>query len=282
MIAAMIDPDSEQLLALAARAIERRDAEILLAHAWGMARARLLARARDPVPADVVARFTDSCARRAAGVPVAYLLGRREFWSLPFEVSPAVLVPRPETELLVERLLHRVQLPAATVADLGTGSGAIAVAIAHERPAWRVTATDVSAPALGVARNNAQRLVGGRIEFLDGDWYAPLGQRRFDAIASNPPYIAADDPALAADGVRHEPRAALTPGLDGASALAILIDGAPAHLEPGGWLLLEHGADQGSTVRAALVARGFGHVTSHRDLAGHERVTEGNIPHARF
>src|SRR5688572_29260540 len=132
--------DSARLLAHAARTIERRDAEILLAHAWALTRAQLLARAGEPVPEDVAARFTASCARRAAGFPVAYLLGRREFWSLPFEVSPAALVPRPETELLVERVLHRVHVPLAEVADLGTGSGAIAIAIAHERPAWRVTA----------------------------------------------------------------------------------------------------------------------------------------------
>ena len=271
-------PDSEGLLALATRDLERRDAEILLAHAWQMTRAQLLAHGRDPVPAEVVARFRESCAQRAAGVPVAYLLGRREFWSLPFEVSPAVLVPRPETELLVERVLHRVRAAVAEVADLGTGSGAIAVALAHERPAWRVTATDVSSAALGLARRNAQRLVDGRIEFLAGDWYAPLAARSFDAIASNPPYIAADDPALDADGVRHEPRGALTPGADGSSALAILINGAPEHLKTGGWLVLEHGAAQGPTVRAALVARGFGHVTSHRDLAGHERVSEAQWP----
>jgi release factor glutamine methyltransferase len=271
-------PDSDGLLALAARDIELRDAEILLAHAWALTRAQLLARARDPVPADVAARFTASCTRRAAGVPVAYLLGRREFWSLPFEVTPAALVPRPETELLVERVLQRVHVPLAEIADLGTGSGAIAIAIAHERPAWRLTATDASPTALELAQRNAQRLVHGRIEFLSGDWYAPLADRRFDAIASNPPYIAADDPALDGDGVRHEPRNALTPGADALSALAILINDAPAHLKPGGWLLLEHGAAQGPAVRAALVARGFAHVTSLRDLAGHERVSEAQWP----
>lgn len=271
-------PDSERLLAQAAREIERRDAEILLAHAWALSRAQLLARARDPVPADVAARFTASCARRAVGVPVAYLLGRREFWSLPFEVTPAALVPRPETELLVERVLHRVHVPLAEVADLGTGSGAIAIAIAHERPAWRLTATDASPGALELAQRNAQRLANGRIEFLSGDWYAPLAARRFDAVASNPPYIASDDPALDDDGVRHEPRSALSPGADALSALAILINGAPAHLKPGGWLLLEHGAVQGPAVRATLVARGFAHVTSHRDLAGHERVSEAQWP----
>jgi release factor glutamine methyltransferase len=272
--------DSEQLLTEATRDIERRDAELLLAAAWNLSRAQLLARGGEPVPAEVAARFAASRARRAAGTPVAYLLGQREFWSMSFEVTPAVLVPRPETELLVERILVRVHEPAAVIADLGTGSGAIAIAIAHERPAWRVVGTDVSPEALAVARRNGERLVGGRIEWHCGTWYAPLAGRRFHALASNPPYIAADDAALQDDGVRCEPRLALTPGGDGLAALLTLINGAPAHLEPGGWLLLEHGAGQGAAVRAALVARGFAHVTSHRDLAGHERISEAQWPNS--
>jgi release factor glutamine methyltransferase len=270
--------DSEQLLVLAARDITRRDAEILLAAAWQRSRAMLLARPGEPVPADVAARFTAACARRALGEPVAYLLGRREFWSLEFEVGPAVLVPRPETELLVERVLDRIVSAHARIADLGTGSGAIAIAIAHERPAWAVLGSDRSEAALAVARRNGARLVGERVEWLAGDWYAPLGPRRFDALVSNPPYIAADDPVLDGDGLRHEPRTALTPGGDGMAALTTLINGAPGHLVPGGWLFLEHGATQGAALRAALVAQGFTHVTSHRDLAGHERVTEGCWP----
>jgi len=266
---------SEQLLSQAERHIARRDAEILLAAAWQRSRAALLAGAGEPVPDEVAARFTTACARRAAGEPVAYLLGRREFWSLEFAVSPAVLVPRPETELLVERVLEQVRSPRARVADLGTGSGAIAIALAHERPGWSVLGSDRSEDALAVARRNGARLAPERVEWLRGSWYEPLGSRRFDAIASNPPYVAADDPALGGDGLRHEPREALTPGGDGMSALATLINGAPAHLEPGGWLFLEHGALQGAALRDALVARGFTHVTSHRDLAGHERVTEG-------
>lgn len=266
--------DSEGLLARA-RGIERRDAEILLAAAWNLSRGALLARAGDPVPGEVAARFSAWCARRAAGEPVAYLLGRREFWSLDFEVSPAVLVPRPETELLVERVLARITSVRAEVADLGTGSGAIAIALAHERPQWRVVGTDVSDEALRVARRNGERLVAGRVEWRRGDWFAALEGRRYDALASNPPYIAETDPALAGDGLRHEPRAALTPGGDGLAALHTLINGAPAHLVPGGWLFLEHGATQGAALRDALVARGFAHVTSHRDLAGCERVTEG-------
>ncbi len=273
-----MNPSSDSLLTQAAREIDRRDAELLLAAAAGLTRGRLLARAEEPLAAPVAERFAELCRRRARGEPVAYLLGRREFWSLDFDVDPAVLVPRPETELLVQRVLDNVAAPAAFVADLGTGSGAIAIAIAHERPGWRVVATDASQAALAVARGNGERLVPGRVEWLTGDWFEPLAGRRFDAIASNPPYISGDDPALASDGVRFEPRAALTPGGDGLEALATLIDGAPVHLAAGGWLMLEHGATQGVALRERLVARGFTHVTSHRDLAGHERVTEGKWP----
>jgi len=277
-IAGMQD-NSEQLLNRATLSIQRRDAEILLAAAWRRPRTQILAFAPEPVPPEVAARFADSCERRARGEPVAYLLGRREFWSLDLEVNPAVLVPRPETELLVERALACVTAADAQVADLGTGSGAIAIAIAHERPGWKVLASDASDAALAVAQRNGTRYAGGRIEWVHGSWFAPLGTRRFDAIVSNPPYIAADDPVLAGDGLRHEPRAALTPGGDGFSALFTLINDAPAHLVTGGWLFLEHGAAQGESLRSALVARGFTHVTSHRDLAGHERVTEGCWPH---
>ena len=267
--------DTDRLLAEGAAVIPRRDAEILLAHAWNLSRSQLLARAGEPVPGDVIARFTDACARRAMGIPIAYLLGRREFWSLEFEVSSAVLVPRPETELLVQRALELVGARQATVADLGTGSGAIAIALAHERADWTVTGTDASADALAVARRNGERLVPGRVTWLLGDWFAPLTARRFDAIVSNPPYIAADDPALRSDGLSHEPRSALTPGGDGSAALATLINRAPGHLVDGGWLALEHGESQGEFTRTALVARGFTHVTSAPDLAGHERVTSG-------
>jgi release factor glutamine methyltransferase len=273
--------DSERLLANAARTIHRRDAEILLAACWRKSRSQLLATMGEAVPVEVAAGFEDARRQRADGVPVAYLLGRREFWSLDFTVNPAVLVPRPETELLVQRALDLVGAPVADVADLGTGSGAIAIALAHERPGWRVLGTDASELALTVARSNGERLAGGRVEWASGDWYAALGTRRFDLLVSNPPYVAADDPVLGEDGLRHEPRAALTPSGDeigdGFASLATLINGAPGHLRRGGWLALEHGATQGETLRALLVARGFTAVTSHRDLAGHERVTEGNL-----
>jgi release factor glutamine methyltransferase len=267
--------DREQLLATAS-SIPRRDAEILLAAATGESRAQLLA-GTGAVDAGAAQRFAALCARRAAGEPVAYLLGRREFWSLEFEVTPAVLVPRPETELLVETVLALLPRAVAAVADLGTGSGAIAIALAHERPQWRITATDISPDALEVARRNGERLAPGRIEWLLNDrgaqWCAPLAQRRFDALVSNPPYIDAADPVLEGDGLRFEPRAALTPGGDGFAALATLINSSPGHLTGGGCLVLEHSHTQGDRVRRALVARGFGHVTSTRDLAGHERVT---------
>lgn len=276
--------DTEHLLAAAARTIARRDAELLLGAAASVTRTQLLIGCS--VAADAVARFEALVARRAAGEPVAYLLGRREFWSLEFEVDAAVLVPRPETELLVERALALVPGPGALVADLGTGSGAIAIALAHERAGWRLVATDASDAALAVARRNGARLAPGRVEWLRSaspdDWYSPLAGRRCDALLSNPPYVAGDDPALAGDGLRYEPRGALTPGGDGYAALLTLIDGAPGHLLAGGWLILEHGESQGERLRAALVARGFSHVTSHRDLAGRERITEGQISHARF
>ena len=195
-------------------------------------------------------------------------------------------MPRPATELVVERALTLVTTSDADVADLGTGSGAIAIALANERPGGRVVATDASDPALALARRNGERLAPGRIDWrrspAAADWYAALGDHRFHALVSNPPYIAGDDPVLAGDGLKFEPRGALTPEGDGYAALLTLINGAPDHLLPGGWLVLEHGESQGERVRSALVARGFTHVTSHRDLAGRERITEGQISHARF
>lgn len=251
------------------------DAELLLAHVLGITRVRLRTHAQDPVGAGAAHRFLELLARRAGGEPLAYLTGRREFWSLDLAVTPAVLIPRPETELLVERALALASDTACRVADLGTGSGAIALALAHERPHWRVVATDLSAAALAVARANAATLGLARVEFLAGSWFAPLGQRRFELIVSNPPYVAADDPALADPALACEPRLALTPGADALAHLRVLARGAAAHLAAGGWLLLEHGATQGEALRAELVAAGFAHVRSHPDLAGHERMTEG-------
>ena len=250
----------------------RLDAQLLLAWALAVPRAQLLADEQAPAAAAQAAGYRRLLARRAAGEPLAYLTGRREFWSLELAVTPAVLIPRPETELLVERALA-LGPAGARVADLGTGSGAIALAIARERPAWGVVATDISAAALAVARANAAALGLGRVEFLQGSWFEPLGAQRFELIVSNPPYVDAADPALAALG--FEPPLALSPGADGLAALRLLVRGAGAHLTPGGWLLLEHGATQGAALRRELVAAGFTHVRSHRDLAGHERMMEG-------
>ena len=212
--------------------------------------------------------------RRATGEPLAYVIGRKDFWSLQLTVTPAVLVPRPETELLVERALAVLPEKFGRAVDLGTGSGAIALSLATERPDWLVTATDVSAEALAVARTNAVALSLERVQFLEGSWFAPLSGRTFDIIVSNPPYVAADDPAMRDPALRHEPQGALSPGADAMASLRAIIEAAPDYLERDGWLLLEHGATQAAAVARELVARGLRHVRSHRDLAGHERMTE--------
>lgn len=253
------------------------DAEILVASVLGLDRARLAADPERALAAEELFALESLVRRRLDGEPVAYLTGRREFWSLEFEVTPDVLVPRPETELLVERALAAIAgLAHPAVLDLGTGSGAIAVAIAAERPDAAVTATDRSPAALAVARRNAARLAPANLRFVEGDWFAPLAGRRFDAIVSNPPYVAEGDPALAS--LAREPRGALVAGPEGLDALAAIVAGAAQHLAPDGRLALEHGAAQGSAVRALLAAAGFGAVATFRDLAGHERVTEGVAP----
>jgi len=261
-----------ELLRSASIAAAELDAEVLLAHVLGVPRARLRSHPEAAISAAHGTRYLELIARAMRGEPLAYLTGRREFWSLQLTVTPAVLIPRPETELLVERALALGAPDEARVADLGTGSGAVALALARERPRWRIVATDISAAALAVARANAAQLGAARIEFLEGSWFGPL-TGRFDLLVSNPPYVAADDPALEALG--FEPALALTPGPDGLAVLRTLARAAGAHLAPGGWLLLEHGATQGAAVRAELVAAGLAHVRSHRDLAGHERMTEG-------
>ncbi|HWG31906.1 MAG TPA: peptide chain release factor N(5)-glutamine methyltransferase [Steroidobacteraceae bacterium] len=250
------------------------DAQLLLAHALGVTRTRAMTHLERVPDTTEAQRYAGFIERRAAGEPLAYILGIKEFWSLSLKVGPEVLVPRPETELLVERALALRAESAGRVADLGTGSGAIALALALERPHWQVIATDVSADALATAKANAAALNLGRIEYLQGHWFAPLQGRSFHLIVSNPPYVAESDPAMQDPALRHEPRIALTPGRDPFSCLREIIRGAPEHLERDGWLLLEHGADQASGVARELVGRGFRSVRSHRDLAGHERVTE--------
>jgi release factor glutamine methyltransferase len=251
------------------------DAQLLLAHALGIERTRLKSHPEACAEPGQAEQFRDLLGRRAGGVPLAYLTGWREFWSLRLSVSPAVLVPRPETELLVERALALHPGHTARVADLGTGCGALALALASERPRWRIVATDVSAPALELARANADRL-GLAIDWRHGSWFEPLAGQRFDLILSNPPYVAADDAVMASGPLSHEPRAALSPGADARECLRILARGAPQYLSRGGWLLLEHGASQAAQVRNELVLARFAHVRSHRDLAGHERMTEGH------
>ncbi len=253
------------------------DAEILLAEALGIGRAALAADPERPLDAAQSASLESLARRRLAGEPVAYLTGRREFWSLELEVTREVLVPRPETELLVALALAAlagVERPA--VLDLGTGSGAIAIAIAVERPDAAVTATDVSPGALAVARRNAERHGLRNLGFVQGSWYEPFARLRFDAIVSNPPYVAAGDPRLAA--LAHEPQIALAGGKDGLEAIAAVCGGAHPHLSRGGRLLVEHGASQGAAVRAQMRAAGLESVASHRDLASLERATTGAMP----
>ncbi len=251
----------------------RLDAELLVMHVCQLTRAELLTRDRKPLTADQAAELGELIARRRQGEPIAYLTGRREFWSLNLTVSPATLVPRPETELLVERALARIPLDAAwSVADLGTGSGAVALALASERPRCRVVATDNSSAALAIARANAARL-NLAVEFRLGDWLAPLANETFEMLVGNPPYVASGDPHLAA--LRHEPVCALAAGPGGLDAICAIAAAARAALKPGGWLLLEHGYDQAAAVSALLRRHGYEAIRCYADLAGRDRVSEG-------
>jgi release factor glutamine methyltransferase len=270
-------PRLDALLRQASERVDRVDATALLAHALARSPAWLYTHGDDTVEEAELARFEALLSRCEQGEPVAYLTGRRGFWSFDLRVTHDTLIPRPETELLVELALAR--LPAATdlhLADLGTGSGAIALALAHERPRARVVAVDLSAAAIEVARGNAAELGLANVEFRQGDWLAPLAGERFDLIASNPPYIAEGDPHL--DDLRHEPSPALSSGRDGLEAIRTIARDAPAHLVPGGWLLLEHGWDQGEAVRGILRAAGFADVMTDRDLEDRDRVTSGRWP----
>lgn len=254
-------------------ATPRLDAEVLLAAALDRPRSYLFAWPERRLEPEQAAHFTAWLERRLMGEPVAYILGRREFWSLELEVNPDTLIPRPETELLVELALER--LPADRVialADLGAGSGAIALALAVERPQARIVATDRSPAALIVARRNAQRLGIRNVGFRQGDWCEPLVGERFDLIASNPPYVAAADPHRRRGELRFEPLAALAAGVDGLDALRVIIAQAPDYLKSNGWLLLEHGYDQGEAVATLLRQRGFVTVSDHRDAAGISRT----------
>jgi release factor glutamine methyltransferase len=261
----------------AARArIDRADAECLLAFVLGRPRSWLFAHGDDALDDAAVARFNALVARRSAGEPVAYLVGHRGFRNLDLAVTPDTLIPRPETELLVELALARIPVDnEAHIADLGTGSGAIALAIAAERPHAHVIATDRSDAALAVARSNASAHALANVEFRNGDWFAPLAGEQFDIIASNPPYIADDDPHLSQGDLRFEPCAALSCGHDGLDAIRSIVRDAPAHLRDDGWLLLEHGHNQGEAVRSLLGNAGFVQVETVQDLEARDRVGLG-------
>ncbi|MFB4393622.1 MULTISPECIES: peptide chain release factor N(5)-glutamine methyltransferase [unclassified Pseudomonas] len=257
---------------------ERLDAELLLAAALGKSRSFLHTWPERIVSSEAADTFASYLARRRAGEPVAYILGQQGFWKLDLEVAPHTLIPRPETELLVEAALELVPAAAAKVLDLGTGTGAIALALASERPAWQVTAVDRIEDAVALAERNRQRLGLNNAKVLASHWYGSLAGERYDLILSNPPYIAALDPHLAAGDVRFEPSSALVAGNDGLDDLRVIVAQAPQHLLPGGWLLLEHGYDQAEAVRGLLSAQGFVEVSSRVDLAGHARISLGRLP----
>jgi release factor glutamine methyltransferase len=262
----------------ACRRIDRLDARLLLEHVCGCSHADLIARPELEITEARATRLEELLRRRESGEPLAYLLGSAWFCGLEFNVGPAVLIPRPDTEVLVNVAAEKaIALESPTIVDLGTGSGIVAILIARLCPRAQVTAVDVSSVALDVARVNAQRH-GVNIRFREGDWYAPLGDERFDIIVSNPPYVVAGDPHLQQNGLPFEPIQALTDGIAGGDGLACirrLVDGASAHLRSGGWLLMEHGYDQAVEVRRLLAEAGFAEVISWRDSAGIERVSGG-------
>jgi release factor glutamine methyltransferase len=257
-------------------AIDVIDARVLLRATLGVNDAYLIAHARDAVGVQQEAQFRALAARRAAGEPVAYIVGEREFYGHVFKVTPAVLIPRPETELLVElALAHAQQRATPRVLDLGTGSGCIAISIALACPAARVTALDQSTAALAVARENAARLEAHNVELRSGNWFDAVRNERYDMIVSNPPYVAADDAHLSHGDLRFEPASALAAGADGLADIRVIVGGARAHLAGGGWLLFEHGYDQAPRCRELLLQAGLREVQSWRDLAGIERVSGG-------
>lgn len=266
-----------EAMAFARAKIDRLDARLLLEHATGCSHTDLLARPETPVFGPAYEQFAEWVGRRAAGEPLAYLTGEAEFRGRVFQVSPAVLIPRPETEVLIDLALEKLRgLPAPKVVDLGTGSGIVAISLALECPQAAIATVDLSKEAISVARNNAGRL-GAQVEFHEGDWFAPLVGRRFDLIVSNPPYVAAGDPHLALNGLPHEPQMALTDGADGLECIRRIVAAAPAHLNPGGWLLFEHGYDQGEASRNLLTAAGFKAASTFPDLAGIDRVSGAHL-----
>lgn len=256
----------------------RRDAEILLGFVTGRARTFLMAFGETLLTQQQQEQLERLLVRRESGEPVAYLIGEREFWSLPLSVSPATLIPRPDTECLVELALERLPSSACHILDLGTGTGAIALALASERPDCAVTGVDLQPEAVALAQHNAQKLAIGNAQFLQGSWFAPLAGQTFALIASNPPYIDATDPHLAQGDVRFEPSSALVAQQHGLADLSAIVQQAPQYLQPQGWLLLEHGWQQGESVRALLQAAGFISIATRRDYGDNDRVTFGQRP----
>ena len=254
------------------------DAEILLANVLEIPRSHLHARPEQIVEDRLVRLYALLVVARSKGRPIAYITGNRDFWSLTLKVTPATLIPRPETELLVEEVLRIVPVGAHWyIAELGTGCGAIALSLAVERPNCKIVATDISRPALDVAIENADRLQIKNVEFLEGEWFVPVANRRFSVIVSNPPYIPNEDPHLREGDLRFEPRLGLTGGPDGLAAIRKIVLRAPTHLDAGGALLLEHGYDQAESVRGLLDAAGFTEIHTASDLAGINRVSGGRF-----
>lgn len=253
------------------------DAEWLLAAALGTGTSYLRTWPDREVLPEVEARFAACLERRRLGEPVAYILGRQGFWSLDLEVAPHTLIPRPDTELLVESALEMLPAGPTTVLDLGTGTGAIALALARERATWRLTGVDRISEAVTLATRNAQRLGLGNVGFIESHWFSSLAGRRYGLIVSNPPYIPASDPHLLQGDVRFEPSSALVAGGDGLDDIRLIIEQAPAHLHLSGWLILEHGYEQAMAVRTLLSDGGFVDVASRKDLGGHERVSFGRL-----
>ena len=256
----------------------RLDAELLLAAALGKSRSYLHTWPEKIVSSEAALTFAEYLLRRRAGEPVAYILGQQGFWNLDLEVAPHTLIPRPDTELLVETALDLLPATPAKVLDLGTGSGAIALALASERGAWHVTAVDRVLEAVALAERNRQRLQLENVNVFTSHWFSALADQRFDLIISNPPYIAAGDVHLAEGDVRFEPESALVAGADGLDDIREIIAASVQHLNAGGWLMLEHGYDQASAVRELLLAAGYAQVESRKDLGGHERITLGRLP----
>jgi release factor glutamine methyltransferase len=254
------------------------DAELLLAAALGKPRSYLRTWPEREVEAACVATFTANLTRRRSGEPIAYILGRQGFWSLDLDVASHTLIPRPDTELLVETALALLPGGPAAVLDLGTGTGAIALALACERPVWQITGVDRVGEAVALAEANRARLQLGNAGFLASHWFSALAGQRFQLIVSNPPYIAAGDPHLSQGDLRFEPSSALVAGVDGLDDIRTIIQQAPAHLDTAGWLLLEHGFEQAEAVRALLSGQGFVAVQSRLDLGGHQRISLGQWP----